>query len=118
THDTVGWVSIVLIWVGHVTITGAELFQSAASWGFLAELSDPRRRGEYQGVWRLGFQVETILGPALFTYLAISWGTPGWLLIAAIAVVAAALAHPAARSAERYLQAVPDTSTEIPRMIQ
>jgi len=36
THDTVGWVSIVLIWLGHVTITGAELWSSASHWGFLA----------------------------------------------------------------------------------
>ncbi|MDQ6642053.1 MAG: MFS transporter, partial [Actinomycetota bacterium] len=116
THDTVGWVSIALIWLGHVTITGAELFQSAASWGFLAELSDPRRRGEYQGVWSLGFQVETIVGPALFTYLAINWGTPGWLLIGGIAVVAAAVAHPAARSAQRYLQSGAESADVVPRM--
>ena len=45
THETVGWVSIVLIWLGHVTITGAELWQSAADWGFQSELSDHRRLG-------------------------------------------------------------------------
>lgn len=103
THDTVGWVSIVLIWVGHVTITGAELWSSAAHWGWLAELSDPRRLGEYQGVWNLGYQVESIIGPGLFTYLAMHWGTPGWALIAAIAVVAAVVAHPAAKAAQRHL---------------
>ena len=50
THDTVGWVTIALVWVGHVTVTGAELFDSAGEWGLQAELSDPARRGEYQGV--------------------------------------------------------------------
>ena len=54
THETVGWVSIVLIWAGHVTITGAELWQSAAGWGFASELSDHRRLGDYQGVWGMG----------------------------------------------------------------
>ena len=29
THDTIGWVTIALVWLGHVTVTGAELFQSA-----------------------------------------------------------------------------------------
>ena len=43
THETVGWVSIVLIWIGHITITGAELWQSASDWGFTSELSDPSR---------------------------------------------------------------------------
>jgi MFS family permease len=103
THDTVGWVSIVLIWVGHVTITGAELWQSAADWGLTSELSDHRRLGDYQGMWGIGYQVEPIIFPALYTFLALQWGTPGWLVIAAIGVAAAALSHPAARAAERYL---------------
>ena len=103
THETVGWVSIALIWVGHVTITGAELWQSAASWGFASELSDHRRLGDYQGVWGMGHQVESIVFPALFTFLALEWGAPGWAVIAAIAVAAAVGSHPAARAAERHL---------------
>jgi MFS family permease len=103
THETVGWVSIALIWLGHVTITGAELWQSASDWGFQSELSDHRRLGDYQGVWSLGYQAEPIVFPALFTFLALQWGPPGWAVIAAIAVTAAVVAHPAARAAERYL---------------
>ncbi|MDT4986083.1 MAG: hypothetical protein QOI74_177 [Micromonosporaceae bacterium] len=41
TGDTIGWVSVVLLLVGHMTVTGAELFESAATWGIMAELSDP-----------------------------------------------------------------------------
>ena len=103
THETVGWVSIVLIWAGHVTITGAELWQSASDWGFQSELSDHRRLGDYQGVWSLGHQAEPIIFPGLFTFLALQWGEPGWAVIAVLAVSAAAIAHPAARSAERFL---------------
>ena len=79
--------------------------------GLVSELSDPHRRGEYQGVWRLGMQFESIVGPAAFTFLALDLGTTGWMLIAAIAVAAAAVAHPAARSAERYLAAEPAEAT-------
>lgn len=104
THETVGWISIVLIWLGHVTITGAELWQSAADWGFQSELSDHRRLGDYQGIWSLGYQAEPIIFPGLFTFLALQWGTPGWAVIAALGVVAAAAAHPAARAAERFLR--------------
>ena len=103
THETVGWVSIVLIWLGHVTITGAELWQSASDWGFQSELSDHRRLGDYQGVWGLGYQVGPIIFPGLYTYLALQWGAPGWALIAVLAVAAAIISHPAARAAERYL---------------
>lgn len=103
THHTVGWVSVALIWVGHVTITGAELWQSAADWGFTTELSDHRRLGDYQGVWGIGYVLSPVVFPALYTYLALTVGTWGWVIIAALAVAAAALSHPAARRAERHL---------------
>ncbi len=103
THDTVGWVTILLVWVGHVTVTGAELFNSAGEWGLQAELSDPARRGEYQGVAQLGFTLGSVWAPAAYTFLAMEWGTEGWLLIAAIVGVAAIAVHPAARAAERHL---------------
>ena len=103
THDTIGWVTIALVWLGHVTVTGAELFQSAGHWGFMSELSDPDRRGEYQGAAQLGGTVGSVWAPAAYTFLAINWGTEGWLLIAAIVVGATALMTPAARAAERYL---------------
>ena len=115
THDTIGWVTIALVWFGHVTVTGAELFQSAAAWGFSSELSDPDRRGEYQGASRLGFTVGSVWAPAAYTFLAMEWGPPGWLVIAAIVVVATFALHPAARAAEAYLarhtQPSPDRSS-------
>lgn len=104
THDTIGWVTIVLVWVGHITVTGAELYQSASHWGLVAELSDPDRRGEYQGAARLGGTVGGVWAPAAYTFLAISWGTLGWLLIGAIVVLAAVAIHPAARAAQRFLE--------------
>ncbi|KRB80251.1 hypothetical protein ASE01_01805 [Nocardioides sp. Root190] len=103
THDTIGWITIVLVWVGHVTVTGAELFQSAGEWGLQAELSDPARRGEYQGVSQLGYTLGTVWAPAAYTFLAMEWGAQGWLVIAAIVLVAAVLIHPSARAAERHL---------------
>jgi MFS family permease len=63
THDTVGWVTIALVWIGHVTVTGSELFQSAGMWGLVSELSDPRRLGDYQGVSSLGFTLGEVWSP-------------------------------------------------------
>ena len=103
TAETLSWVTIALIWLGHVAVTGAELFQSAAAWGFSSELTDPDRRAEYQGVARLGSQIGSIGGPAAFTWLAVHWGASGWTVIAGVAVLAAVAAHPAARAAQRYL---------------
>jgi MFS family permease len=118
THDTLGWATIALVWIGHVTVTGAELYQSAAHWGLVAELSDPDRRGEYQGAAVLGGTVGSVWAPAAYTFLAMNWGTPGWLLIGGIVVLAAIGMHPAARAAERQLQGVgsgrPDDAVDQP----
>ena len=95
THDSVGWITIALVWLGHVTVTGAELYLSAASWSFEAELMDPRRRGEYQGAAELTGTLGRVWAPGLYTFLAMTWGSVGWLIIGAIAVVAAAGLHPA-----------------------
>jgi MFS family permease len=104
THDTVGWVTIALVWLGHVTVTGAELYLSAASWSFEAELMDPRRRGEYSGAAELSGTLGRVWAPALYTFLAMSWGSVGWLLIAAIVVAATAGLHPSARRAQAFLR--------------
>jgi hypothetical protein len=104
THDTVGWVTIALVWLGHVTVTGAELFLSAASWSFEAELMDPRRRGEYQGAAELSGTLGRVWAPALYTFLAMTWGAGGWLVIAAIVVVATIGVHRTAPMAQRFLE--------------
>ncbi len=104
THDTVGWVTIALVWLGHVTVTGSELFQSAGMWGLVSELSDPDRLGEYQGVSGLGYTMGDVWAPAAYTFLAMTWGAPGWILIAAVVVVAAVGIGPSSHAAERYLE--------------
>jgi len=103
THSTVGLITVLLVWLGHLTVTGAELAISGASWSFEAELSDPARRGEYQGVQEvsgaLGFQ----WAPALYTWLALSWaGGRGWLVIGGIVVIATLGLGPSVRMAERF----------------
>lgn len=104
THDTVGWVTIALVWLGHVTVTGAELYLSAASWSFEAELMDPRRRGEYQGAAELSGTLGRVWAPALYTFLAMGWGAGGWLVIAGIVVVATVGLHRSAPVAQRFLE--------------
>lgn len=104
THETIGWVTIALFFAGHVTLTGAELFLSAASWTFEAELMDPRRRGEYQGAAELSGTLGRVWAPAAFTFLAMNWGAIGWLIIGASITVAAAALHPSTTVARRFLE--------------
>jgi MFS family permease len=109
THSTAGMVTILLVWLGHVAVTGAELYLSGASWAFQAKLMDPARRGEYGGVAEVFGTLGGRWAPALFTFLAMAWHpgwlpSAGWLVIAGIAVLAVAGLHPASRMAERFLQ--------------
>ncbi len=103
THDTMGWLTIALVWLGHVTVTGAELFQSAGSWGFQSELTDSEQRAEYQGAAHIGHTAGSVWAPALYTWLAMEHGSLGWLTIAAIVVVSTLTMGRSARAAERYL---------------
>jgi len=102
THSTVGLVTVLLVWLGHVTVTGAELFISGASWSFQADLMDPRRRGEYQGVQDVSRTLGSMWAPALYTFLAMSWGAQGWLVIAGIIMLATTAMGPSVRMAERF----------------
>ncbi len=104
THDTVGWVTIALVWLGHVTVTGAELYLSAATWTFDAELMDPRQRGAYQGAAGMSSTLGKVWAPAVYTFLAINWGAAGWLVIAGIIVLATMGVHPSTRLARRFLE--------------
>ena len=94
---------IALVWIGHVTVTGAELFQSAGSWGFQSELTDPDQRAEYQGAAHIGHTAGSVWAPALYTWLAMEHGSLGWVAIASICIVATLTMGPSARAAERYL---------------
>ena len=104
THETVGLITVLLVWLGHVTVTGAELAISAGSWAFQSHLMDPRRRGEYGGVREVFSALGGRWAPAVYTYLALEWDGPGWPVIAAIVVVACAGLHPSARMAQRFLE--------------
>lgn len=117
THSTAGFVTIFLVWLGHVAVTGAELYFSGANWAFQAKLMDPARRGEYGGVAEVFSTLGGRWAPAVYTFLAMSWhpaGLPGagWLVVAGISVVAVLGMHPAVRLAERFRPV--DGPTEAP----
>jgi MFS family permease len=109
THSTAGFATIFLVWLGHVAVTGAELYTSGASWAFQARLMDPHRRGEYGGVAEVFSTLGGRWAPAVYTFLAMSWHPAalpgaGWLVIAGVAIVAVIGLHPSTRMAERFLE--------------
>jgi uncharacterized membrane protein YbaN (DUF454 family) len=101
TAGTPRLVTVVLLVIAYVGITFGELFQSGGSWGLVSELSPVAQRAQYQGAFRLGNQLQSMLGPAAFTALAVTWNPMGWLLIAALVVLAALALGPAALASAR-----------------
>src|SRR6201996_9027853 len=95
-HSTAGLLTAALVWLGHVAVTGAELAIGSGNWAFQAKLMDPKRRGEYGGLAEVARTIGGFWAPAVFTFMVMHWGTPGWLVIAAIIVVAGACLHPSA----------------------
>jgi MFS family permease len=104
THQTIGLTTILLVWIGHMILTGAEMFQAAGQWGYLTYLSDHQRRGEYQGIDQLGMTAGSVWAPAAYTFLTMHWGAVGWLIIAGCSVVASASIGRAAHRAAAFLQ--------------
>jgi MFS family permease len=98
---TSGVITIAALVAGTVMLTMGELTQSAGAWGITATLPPEDRRGEYTGAFRLGGQVQQSLAPAGLTMLAVGTGGWGWLVIAALMLVAGHYAPAAVRWALR-----------------
>ncbi|MGW4630900.1 MFS transporter [Streptomyces rubiginosohelvolus] len=79
-----------VILLAAITLTLAELWHSAGAWGISFELAPTDRRTEYLAVFNLGTILQGIVGPPLVTALVLPLGTPGWLMIGIIFLVAAA----------------------------
>ncbi len=91
---TTGAVTVVLLMTGVILVTAGELWQSAGGWGLTTLLPPAQNRGAYLGAWSLGGQVQSMVGPAALTFLAIKTGGIGWLAIAALLVIGSAIAKP------------------------
>ena len=103
-HSTVGLLTALLVWLGHVAVTGAELAGNSGNWVFEAQLMDPHRRGEYSGLGEAASSLSYLGAPALYTFLVMRWGAPGWLVIAGIVILGGIGLHPSARAADRFAQ--------------
>jgi MFS family permease len=101
-HSTAGFLTALLVWLGHVAVTGAELAIGSGTWAFQAKLMDPQRRGAYGGLSEVARAVSNFWAPAVFTFLVMHWGDSGWILIAGIVVAASFGLHPSAHAAERF----------------
>ncbi|GHJ44219.1 membrane protein [Catellatospora sp. TT07R-123] len=94
------YAEIAALVLGVAALTGGELWQSAGSWELAFRLSPPERRSEYLAAFNLGQAVADIAGPLLFT-AAVAYRSPGWIVLAALFLVASLLIRPFVGAAER-----------------
>jgi len=93
-----------------------EMTQSAASWVVGYDMASPGRIGQYQGLFNTGMAVSQLFAPALLTWLLIDEGSPGWLVLGAVFLIAGLAMGPAVRWARDTRPAAePATAAAVPR---
>lgn len=83
------WVAIMILITGAVLHTFAEVLSQGGAWGLSFELADHVRAGAYQGVFGMGYSLGALSSPLLVNATAITFGMPGWVILAAIFLAAA-----------------------------
>lgn len=79
----------------------SEVTQSAAAWGLAYGLAPAHAQAEYLGAFDLHVITQNVIGPALVSGLVLSLGAGGWLILAAVAVVASLLIMPVTNRAAK-----------------
>ncbi|GAA2538952.1 MFS transporter [Streptomyces levis] len=91
-----------------VLLTLSEVIANAAVWDLSIALAPPEQRGRYLSVFNLSVAGQRVLGPVMVTGLLLGAGTLGWVVAAAVLVVAGGAAERVARAAgERTRPVVP-----------
>jgi MFS family permease len=93
--------AVVLVAGGVVLLTFGEILQSASSWGMAYELAPRQAQGEYLSALEMSLAAQSIVGPALGTWLVLGFGLAGWAVLAVLFGLAAVLIGPAARATAR-----------------
>jgi len=89
----------VAVLVGAAVQVVGEVQFAAGSWELGFALADPDHPGQWQGVFGAGIPVARAVGPLLLTVAVVDWDGPGWLVLASVLLLAAALVPAAARRA-------------------
>jgi MFS family permease len=98
--------TVVLLIAASVLHALSEVLSQGGAWGLSFELADSRRAGAYQGMFSMTFAIASMVGPLIITWTAISLGFAGWLILAAMFLLAAAgvtiIAYRAAGAAQEF----------------
>jgi MFS family permease len=83
-----GWVAVVVIVLGVLSLTVGELWYAAASFELSFGLAPAHAQGQYSGLFAIGQGLSNAIGPPVLGLVCIGWGKPGWLALGALFLVA------------------------------
>jgi MFS family permease len=93
--------AVVLLFTAIAMFTAAEMWHAAGSFELALSLAPAHAQAQYQGVFNLGEGLGVALAPTLLTFLCVTWGTPGWVLLGAWLAVCGALGPRTVRWVQR-----------------
>jgi MFS family permease len=82
--------AVVILLVGGAVHAFAEVLSQAGVWGLGFELADPVKAGAYQGLTGTFYSAGATFAPLVITATALNLGLPGWGILAAMFLLAAA----------------------------
>ncbi len=88
TDGGVGTVVIAVLFLAAAVQTVGELFFVGGGYGLSVGMTREDAHGEYQGMFGVGEGAAMMLAPGLLTALLAGWGTPGWLLLGGLFLLA------------------------------
>jgi hypothetical protein len=83
-----------------VNVVGEMLF-AAGSWTISFTMAPIAKQGQYQGFYFMGNAATGIVAPTLLTFLLITWGAPGWIVLGVLGLAAVSLVGPITAWGER-----------------
>lgn len=85
------WLASVLLLTAVLLHTVGELWQAAGGWGVSYSMAPTGRIADYQAAFTFTNAGRDVVGPVVVTALVVNWGPPGWFVLAAGFVFAAAV---------------------------
>jgi MFS family permease len=103
------WLACVLLLAGTLVHVLGEMLHSAGAWSLSYGLAPEHAHGQYQGLFEMSTKLGTTIAPLAITLVLAGMGSMGWLVCAAVFLVAGYLSIPVVRWAERTRSTEPET---------
>lgn len=94
------WVALGVLVVGALVHVAGELVQAGAGFTIGFDLAPDHAQGQYQGLYGTSWSLASLVAPPLMALLPLGLGTPGWLLLGLVLLIAAGALALATRWAE------------------